>query len=215
MDRGRPTYSQSHTIHSRARFAASYEYYASCSFNSLHSRRSSKSEQNTLVLRTEQLEFRRQEVYSAFSAFLSILRHTDQQPPQVELVDGAPIDLSSWRSDGAHTLVECAKDVTLSGHSFGGCTAVSMAIQPCQVVTDPLHSLISFQHRPLRDSHESLSQSCSSTTHGWSRYLLQDRHRLTSIRLTFKGKWRQICMAGPCRQKTKRLQRPSFPKYWS
>ena len=88
------------------------------------------------MLRTEQLEFRRQEVYSAFSAFLSILRHTDQQPPQVELVDGAPIDLSSWRSDGDHTLVECAKDVTLSGHSFGGCTAVSMAIQLRQVVTE-------------------------------------------------------------------------------
>lgn len=76
-------------------------------------------------LRAEQLAFRHHEVYTAYATFHRFI-HSD---PQVllETIDGGQFDRESWHP-GGEPVVECDKDIVLAGHSFGGCTVVSVSV---------------------------------------------------------------------------------------
>jgi platelet-activating factor acetylhydrolase len=86
-----------------------------------------KSENPTpLPLRTEQLEFRQQELYIAYRTFCRFLE-TDPSL-ELETIDNAKINSESWSfSDpvSGKKPVLYMENVTLAGHSFGGCTVVS------------------------------------------------------------------------------------------
>lgn len=79
-----------------------------------------------LPLRTDQLDFRRQEIYIAYDAFCRFIRND----PSLEFatIDDSQIDTTSWSIEDAGTgarPVCCEQNVSLAGHSFGGCTVVS------------------------------------------------------------------------------------------
>ncbi|KIY74180.1 hypothetical protein CYLTODRAFT_341028 [Cylindrobasidium torrendii FP15055 ss-10] len=76
-----------------------------------------------LPLRQEQLQFRCHEVHATYSTFLSLLQAPGSGPHAVRLVDGSPVNQEDWTSDDGKPLVEAMRDVTMAGHSFGGCTA--------------------------------------------------------------------------------------------
>ncbi|KAJ7283996.1 platelet-activating factor acetylhydrolase, isoform II-domain-containing protein [Mycena rebaudengoi] len=78
----------------------------------------SPSEPSNFRIRTEQLAFRQHEIYLIYSAFCALV----QKGVKLDEVDGADIDLTSWSSNAP---VIC-DDVTLAGHSFGGCTLLSL-----------------------------------------------------------------------------------------
>lgn len=82
------------------------------------------SDPSTIPFRSDQLTFRRHEVYLAYSAFRSFIKHghdeAGQESPQLQSIDGNQIDWESWSKR-----VNCDNDVALVGHSFGGATVVS------------------------------------------------------------------------------------------
>jgi len=74
-------------------------------------------------LRIEQLEFRRKEIYTAYTVFCEYMRG---EVAELETTDGSEIH-NSWRMVDKETNGGPTKyfsDVTLIGHSFGGCTMV-------------------------------------------------------------------------------------------
>ncbi|KZW03744.1 hypothetical protein EXIGLDRAFT_599304 [Exidia glandulosa HHB12029] len=73
------------------------------------------------ALRVEQLEFRRFEVYTAFS----VLKDLVSGSSSVHKLDGGAIDPSPW-SGG----INCESEVVLAGHSFGACTLLSILSSP-------------------------------------------------------------------------------------
>ncbi|KAF8897699.1 platelet-activating factor acetylhydrolase [Infundibulicybe gibba] len=79
-----------------------------------------------LLLRTDQLTFRRHEIYIAFDSFSRLVRGD----PTLELdtIDDSPFDRARWFPLDHHSRVPPVKltDVSLTGHSFGGCTVLSM-----------------------------------------------------------------------------------------
>ncbi|KDQ29301.1 hypothetical protein PLEOSDRAFT_1092914 [Pleurotus ostreatus PC15] len=82
---------------------------------------SPKDQAQPLSLRTEQLAFRTQEIYIAYKAFAK-LANSGNNGHSLENIDGAPVDWESWGPG----YVNCTSDVTLAGHSFGGCTVLSI-----------------------------------------------------------------------------------------
>ncbi|KAJ7044522.1 platelet-activating factor acetylhydrolase, isoform II-domain-containing protein [Mycena alexandri] len=82
-----------------------------------------QSEPRVLPLRADQLVFRQHEVYRTYAAFCALVRES----VLLEALDGAEEGLRSWlpaATDG-RALVNC-DDVALVGHSFGGCTVLSV-----------------------------------------------------------------------------------------
>lgn len=79
-------------------------------------------EAQPLSLRTEQLAFRTQEIYIAYKTFTE-LANSGNESHSLENVDGSPVEWESWGPG----YVNCSSDVTLAGHSFGGCTVVSFS----------------------------------------------------------------------------------------
>ncbi|KAH6915134.1 platelet-activating factor acetylhydrolase, isoform II-domain-containing protein [Coprinopsis sp. MPI-PUGE-AT-0042] len=77
-------------------------------------------------LRVEQLAFRQHEVYTAFNAFRDFIRN--EPDSQLRVVDSSNLDRESWGLDAQYTqpLVGFDQDVVLAGHSFGGCTVLSI-----------------------------------------------------------------------------------------
>ncbi|RXW25242.1 hypothetical protein EST38_g592 [Candolleomyces aberdarensis] len=77
-------------------------------------------------LRAEQLAFRHHEVYITYNSFHKLL-HKDPEV-KIETIDGKPFDKQSWGLDGStgEPLVNCDTNVVLGGHSFGGCTVLSI-----------------------------------------------------------------------------------------
>ncbi|KAK0191153.1 platelet-activating factor acetylhydrolase, isoform II-domain-containing protein [Armillaria mellea] len=74
-------------------------------------------------LRTEQLTFRKHEVYLAYSAFSSLVRKDENL--LLETIDGSTINWDSWSTnDDEVDTVQCIENITLAGHSFGGGTMV-------------------------------------------------------------------------------------------
>lgn len=83
------------------------------------------SDAGATAFRNDQLTFRRQEIYLAYSAFRSTIEsghHTNNSGQKLELqtIDESQIDWESWSKN-----VKCESDVALVGHSFGGATVVS------------------------------------------------------------------------------------------
>lgn len=86
-------------------------------------------QQKPFALRVEQLAFRHQELYIAYSTF----RHFVQNDPvEIDTIDGPPISIEGWtnvNSEGRPS-INCDEDVILAGHSFGGCTMLSILSTP-------------------------------------------------------------------------------------
>ncbi|KAJ6490411.1 platelet-activating factor acetylhydrolase, isoform II-domain-containing protein [Mycena vitilis] len=74
-----------------------------------------------LPLRADQLVFRQHEVYRTYAAFCALVR----DGVALDTVGGERVDLKSWSPEAGLALVKC-DDVSLVGHSFGGCTMLSM-----------------------------------------------------------------------------------------
>ncbi|KAF9481807.1 hypothetical protein BDN70DRAFT_875743 [Pholiota conissans] len=79
-----------------------------------------------LPLRGQQLAFRHHEVYITYSAFRRFV-HADPAA-HLETIDGTSYNVESWITPDASgtTRVRCDDRVTLAGHSFGGCTVLSL-----------------------------------------------------------------------------------------
>ena len=76
-----------------------------------------------MPLRSQQLEFRRREVYTAYSTFCRFLR--DDSILKFDTIDGSEFDKQSWVALNDDVLkVRVNEEVTLAGHSFGGATVV-------------------------------------------------------------------------------------------
>ena len=76
-----------------------------------------------IPLRTQQLEFRRREVYTTYSTFCRFLR--DDPTLKLDTIDGSGFDKKSWLVSKDDVLkVRIDEKVTLVGHSFGGATLV-------------------------------------------------------------------------------------------
>ncbi|KAJ7180278.1 platelet-activating factor acetylhydrolase, isoform II-domain-containing protein [Mycena crocata] len=76
---------------------------------------------NAFPLRVDQLVFRQHEVYRIYAAFCELVRGGGGLQP----IDGADVDLGSWSAVSGLAPVNC-DDVSLVGHSFGGCTVLSI-----------------------------------------------------------------------------------------
>ncbi|KDQ64315.1 hypothetical protein JAAARDRAFT_27943 [Jaapia argillacea MUCL 33604] len=97
-----------------------------------------EDEAHTLALRFDQLEFRKREIYLAYSAFTSFI-HTGNLG-DLQVIDDTTGDVraeqigyESWKG-----LVECEKDVAFVGHSFGGATVFSLLSTPPPVPYNPI-----------------------------------------------------------------------------
>ncbi|KAJ7904684.1 platelet-activating factor acetylhydrolase, isoform II-domain-containing protein [Mycena olivaceomarginata] len=78
-----------------------------------------------LPLRVDQLVFRQHEVYRIYAAFCALVRDA----VALEAIDDAHVDLKSWAPGSGSALVNC-DNVAIVGHSFGGCTALSLLSSP-------------------------------------------------------------------------------------
>ncbi|KAJ7178964.1 platelet-activating factor acetylhydrolase, isoform II-domain-containing protein [Mycena filopes] len=81
-----------------------------------------QTQPRVLPLRADQLVFRQHEIYRTYAAFRALVREGEV----LEALDGAEKGLQSWLPvrEGA-ALVNC-DDIALVGHSFGGCTLLSV-----------------------------------------------------------------------------------------
>ncbi|RDB22670.1 Platelet-activating factor acetylhydrolase 2 [Hypsizygus marmoreus] len=80
-----------------------------------------------LPLRTDQLAFRRQEIHIAYQTFCRFLQHDPSL--EFEAVDECEIDKKTWTeidSVSGQGPVCYDENVSLAGHSFGGCTVLSV-----------------------------------------------------------------------------------------
>ncbi|KAG5648914.1 hypothetical protein DXG03_000263 [Asterophora parasitica] len=128
-----------------------------------------------LPLRTDQLEFRREEIYTAYQTFSQFL----QNDPSSELgtIDNSQIDSTSWSyvdPTSGKGPVCFEANVSLAGHSFGGCTVLSiLSTEPPPkylhipathaLVLDPwLEPLATPGPAPLAQTLASLSHNASS-----------------------------------------------------
>jgi len=76
------------------------------------------------AFRAEQLEFRKHEIYFAYSAFRNLVLTGERG--DLRTIDESPLDWESWTGDW----VQCDEGVSLMGHSFGGATVFSMLSEP-------------------------------------------------------------------------------------
>ncbi|KNZ74816.1 Platelet-activating factor acetylhydrolase [Termitomyces sp. J132] len=87
-----------------------------------------KSEESVAFpLRADQLEFRREEIYAAYRSFCNFLNKDSAS--ELDTIDNQPIDRTSWTyvNPASNKGPICFdKNVTLAGHSFGGCTVLTI-----------------------------------------------------------------------------------------
>jgi platelet-activating factor acetylhydrolase len=76
-------------------------------------------------LRGEQLAFRQHEIYAMYEAFQKFIEKSTEV--KLESIDESPFDKASWSSltSSGSNIIRHNEDVFLTGHSFGGATAVS------------------------------------------------------------------------------------------
>jgi len=84
-------------------------------------------------LRNEQLDFRHHEVNITYTTFCRLIRNDPTL--ELETIDGSSFDKNSWVNleKNGEDKVKCSEGVTLAGHSFGGCTVVSISGVPFNV----------------------------------------------------------------------------------
>jgi len=76
------------------------------------------------AFRAEQLEFRKHEIYLAYSAFRKLVMTGERG--DLRSMDELPLDWESWTGDW----VRCDEGVSLVGHSFGGATVFTVLSEP-------------------------------------------------------------------------------------
>ncbi|KAJ7498747.1 platelet-activating factor acetylhydrolase, isoform II-domain-containing protein [Mycena latifolia] len=81
---------------------------------------------SALPLRVDQLLFRQHEVHRIYAAFCGLVRGDGEG---LKTIDGANFDRGSWSPASGPAFVDC-DDLTLAGHSFGGCTVLSILSSP-------------------------------------------------------------------------------------
>lgn len=83
-----------------------------------------KVDEHPLPLRGHQLTFRRHEIYTTYSAFSRLLQNDFDL--ELDTMDGSAYPRKSWVQSNVSgkPSVNFASDITLAGHSFGGCTVV-------------------------------------------------------------------------------------------
>lgn len=76
-------------------------------------------------LRGEQLAFRHHEIHIMYQTFQRFLK--EDSNVEMETIDGTPFDKASWSSltSCGGSIIKHHEEITLTGHSFGGATAVS------------------------------------------------------------------------------------------
>lgn len=85
---------------------------------------SSSIDKHPMPLRGQQLAFRHEEVYITYSTFIRFIQ--GDPTLQFDTIDSSSYDRQSWTaSNEGLPLVKYDSDVSLTGHSFGGCTVVS------------------------------------------------------------------------------------------
>ncbi|KAG6854880.1 hypothetical protein C0991_012070 [Blastosporella zonata] len=87
----------------------------------------SSEDTTSLPLRTDQLEFRREEIYTVYQSFGHFLKNDCAS--ELETIDKTPINQTSWAfvdPISGKGPVCFDENVTLAGHSFGGCTVLSI-----------------------------------------------------------------------------------------
>ncbi|KIL70181.1 hypothetical protein M378DRAFT_183750 [Amanita muscaria Koide BX008] len=85
------------------------------------------TEQAPYPLRVEQLEFRHDEIYIVYRTFSDFLGRAERSV-ELTTIDGSEIH-DSWTmmdDETGFSPVKHCEDVTLAGHSFGGCTVLSI-----------------------------------------------------------------------------------------
>lgn len=85
------------------------------------------TEQAPYPLRVEQLEFRHDEIYIVYRTFSDFLGRAERSV-ELATIDGSKIH-DSWTmmdDETGFSPVKHCEDVTLAGHSFGGCTVLSI-----------------------------------------------------------------------------------------
>ncbi|KAK0498588.1 platelet-activating factor acetylhydrolase, isoform II-domain-containing protein [Armillaria luteobubalina] len=125
--------------------------------------------------RTEQLAFRKHEVYLAYSAFSSLVRKDENV--LLESIDDSAIDWDSWSTNGDEVeTVQCIENITLAGHSFGGGTMfhILSAKHPEWAAPIPVTNMLIFDPwldpiplpsvEPLNEDHNSLEGVSSEDT---------------------------------------------------
>ncbi|KAF9534710.1 platelet-activating factor acetylhydrolase, isoform II-domain-containing protein [Crepidotus variabilis] len=83
-----------------------------------------EAHKNPMLLRAQQLSFRKHEVYTAYSTFSRFVRNDSTL--ELETIDGTAYPRESWMPAGTTLKVKCDDEVTVAGHSFGGCTILSV-----------------------------------------------------------------------------------------
>ncbi|KAL4076150.1 platelet-activating factor acetylhydrolase [Scleroderma citrinum] len=116
-------------------------------------------EHTMMSFHREQLAFRRREVYYTFGAMRDLVLEGRQKAGELQAVDGASIDWSSWSNGSQKKFIECDEDVVLVGHSFGGATVLSILTNnpPESECLIPVHRALIldpwFEALPLPDLH--------------------------------------------------------------
>ncbi|KAF5322885.1 hypothetical protein D9619_000626 [Psilocybe cf. subviscida] len=93
--------------------------------NNVHLDDSSSIDTHPMPLRGQQLAFRHEEVYITYSTFIRFMQ--GDPTLQFDTIDSSSYDRQSWTaSNEGLPLVKYDSDVSLTGHSFGGCTVLSL-----------------------------------------------------------------------------------------
>lgn len=103
-----------------------------------------KDSSSPYPLRVEQLSFRQHEVYNAFTVFRDFIHNQSQS--QLRIIDSTKLDRESWGLDTqyTHPIINFDQDIVLAGHSFGGCTVLSIlsSTPPPEHVTIPVSRVV-------------------------------------------------------------------------
>ncbi|KAF8165535.1 platelet-activating factor acetylhydrolase, isoform II-domain-containing protein [Crassisporium funariophilum] len=80
-----------------------------------------------LPIRGHQLAFRHHEMHITYDTLCRLMRNDPKL--EIDTIDGAPYDMESWTNlggDSGQPPVRYDDEVVLAGHSFGGCTVLSL-----------------------------------------------------------------------------------------
>jgi platelet-activating factor acetylhydrolase len=99
-----------------------------------------------LPLRADQLAFRHQEIHIAYQAFCRFIQNDCTL--ELEGIDEVELNKQSWSRHSGKGPVCCTENVTLAGHSFGGCTMVCFCCRLMVFVITEIYSYPYFQQNP-------------------------------------------------------------------
>ncbi len=137
-----------------------------------------KLPEGPMPFRRQQLAFRHHEIHIMYEAFRKFL----DRDPQVELetIDASLFDNTSWTAltSSKTSVIKHSEDIILTGHSFGGATAVSSSgyNNVWEHILTNFYSSLYLQPNPLTTTSVSQFPRLSFLTHGWNPSLRQVLH---------------------------------------